>query len=72
MIFRLKHFQAYHEYIKGNEEKAMRLLENALVHSAKCENVLELVHINHSKLVKNCFGIELNSLIIHFRLGVVI
>ncbi|XP_044744118.1 adenylate cyclase type 10-like isoform X2 [Coccinella septempunctata] len=47
---RLKHFQAYYEYIKGHEEKALKMLENALIYAAKCENALELVHINHSKL----------------------
>ncbi|KAL3287927.1 hypothetical protein HHI36_002383 [Cryptolaemus montrouzieri] len=50
LLPRFKHFQAYYEYIKGHEEKALKMLEDTLVCAAKYENALELVHINHSKL----------------------
>lgn len=50
IVPRLKHFQAYYEYIKGREEKAQKMLDKSLIYAARYENALELVHINHSKL----------------------
>ncbi|KAK9876165.1 hypothetical protein WA026_011281 [Henosepilachna vigintioctopunctata] len=47
---RLKHFEAYYEFIKGNDEKALKILEETLICAAKYENTLELIHANHSKL----------------------